>query len=55
MALEARWVPVSYPRKRYFPATVSVSDTAVERKTIVIPRRHRPWPSTSTQGRSRRR
>jgi site-specific recombinase XerD len=44
MALEARWVPVSYPRKKYFPGTVLVPDTAVERKTIAIPRRHPPVP-----------
>ena len=44
MALEARWVPVSYPRKRYFPGTVSVPDAAVERKTFAAPRRHSAVP-----------
>ena len=44
MALEARWAPVSYPCKRYFPGAVSVPDTVVERKTIAATRRHSPVP-----------
>jgi hypothetical protein len=31
MALEARSVTLSYPRKRYFPDAVSVADAAGER------------------------
>jgi site-specific recombinase XerD len=50
MALEAHWVPVSYPRKKYFPDTVSVPDTAVERKTIVTSRRHSPVPKQLDAG-----
>jgi site-specific recombinase XerD len=50
MALEAHWVPVCYPRKRCFPGTVSVPDTAVERKTIASPRRHSPVPKQLDAG-----
>jgi site-specific recombinase XerD len=44
MAFEAHPVTLSNLRKRYFPDTVSVPDTAVERKTIAAPRRHSPVP-----------
>jgi len=50
MALEARSVTLSYPRKRYFPDTVSVADAAGERKTIAIARRHSPVPKQLDAG-----
>jgi integrase/recombinase XerD len=50
MTLEARPVPLSYPRKRYFPGTVLVPDTAVERKTTLIPRRPGPVPKQLDAG-----
>jgi hypothetical protein len=50
MALEARSVTVSYPRKRYFPDAVFVADAAGERKTIAISRRHSPVPKQLDAG-----
>ena len=50
MALEAHSVTLSYPRKRYFPDTVSVADAAGERKTIAIARRHSPVPKQLDAG-----
>jgi site-specific recombinase XerD len=50
MALEARSVTLSYPRKRYFPDMVSVADAAGERKTIAISRRHSPVPKQLDAG-----
>src|SRR3984885_12884401 len=50
MALEARSVTLSYPRKRYFPDTVSVADAAGERKTIAIALRHSPVPKQLDAG-----
>jgi len=50
MAFEAHPVTLPYPRKRYFPDTVSVPDTAGERKTAVSPRRHSPVPKQLDAG-----
>ncbi len=50
MAFEAHPVTLSYPRKRYFPDTVSVADAADERKTTATPRRHSPVPKQLDAG-----
>ena len=50
VALEAHPATLSYPRKRYFPDTVFVPDTADERKTIATRRRHSPVPKQLDAG-----
>jgi len=50
MAPEAYSVTLPYPRKRYFPDTVLMPDTADERKTIAAPSRHQPVPKQLDAG-----
>jgi len=50
VAPEAHPVTLPYPRKRYFPDTVLMPDTADERKTIAAPLRHPPVPKQLDAG-----
>ena len=50
MALAAHPVTLPCPRKRYFPDTVLMPDTAGERKTIATAPRHPPVPKQLDAG-----